>query len=172
MTFRLSNADLTLKLFISTFLLVLTMGYAIGLFFVEHQTSFSDEGVQEQFLGNENSEAAQELRYAKSANEMFVFMHNHILSMSLIFLALGGIFLFTSCPGRLKRFLLIEPFVAIVTTFGGIALVRYVSNQWSWLVIISGVLLFASYILIVSIIMRDLWFADNGGRNENVSASS
>jgi hypothetical protein len=169
MSFRLRDADITLKLFITAFLVVLTIGYAIGLFFVEHQTSFTPRGVQEQFLGND--ESAQEIRYAKSANEMFVFMHNHILSMALVFLALSGIFYFTSTSGKLKRFLMLEPFLAILTTFGGIALVRYSSDAWSWLVILSGVSLFASYVVMVGMILWDLWFQGNSAANQNLSRS-
>jgi hypothetical protein len=169
MNFRLRDADMTLKLFITAFLMVLTIGYAIGLFFVEHQTSFTPRGVQEQFLGND--ESAQEIRYPKSANEMFVFMHNHILSMALVFLALSGIFYFTSTSPKFKRFLMIEPFVAILTTFGGIALVRYSSDVWSWLVVISGVLLFVSYVVIVGMILRDLWLQGNSAANQNLSRS-
>jgi hypothetical protein len=169
MSFHLRNADITLKLFITAFLVVLTIGYAIGLFFVEHQTSFTPRGVQEQFLGNE--ESAQEIRYAKSANEMFVFMHNHILSMSLVFLALNTLFYFSSAPPKLKVVLMVEPFAAILTTFGGIALVRYVSDAWSWLVVISGVSLFVSYVVIVGMILRDLWLQGNSAANQNLSCS-
>jgi hypothetical protein len=170
MSFRLRDADITLKLFITAFLVVLTIGYAIGLFFVEHQTSFTPRGVQEQFLGND--ESAQEIRYAKSANEMFVFMHNHILSMSLVFLALNTLFYFSSTPPKLKVVLMVEPFAAILTTFGGIALVRYLSEGWSWLVILSGVLLFTSYVVIVGMILNDLWHRSTDEMNQESLRSS
>lgn len=170
MNFRLRDADMTLKLFITAFLVVLTIGYAIGLFFVEHQTSFTPRGVQEQFIGNE--ESAKEIRYPKSANEMFVFMHNHILSMSLVFLALNTLFYFTSAPPKLKVVLMVEPFAAILTTFGGIALVRYSSDAWSWLVVLSGVLLFASYVVIVGMILNDLWHRSTNETNQKSSRSS
>lgn len=159
MNFRLRDADMTLKLFITTFLFVLTTGYAIGLFFVERQTSITPVGVQEQFLGNERDATATEMKYAKSANEMFVFMHNHILSLSIIFFSVGGIFYFSSAVSeRVKAFLLVEPMLAILTTFGGIALVRYVAEELSWLVIFSGVSVFACYSLMVVLIVKELWF--------------
>jgi hypothetical protein len=159
MSFQLRNADTTLKLFITTFLVVLTIGYAIGLFFVEHQTSLTATGVQEQFLGNDTAENQPELKYAKSANEMFIFMHNHILSLALIFFIVGGIFYFSSgVSASVKQFIMLEPLIAILTTFGGIALVRYVSPLFSWLVLFSGISLFLCYCAMVFFVLKELWF--------------
>lgn len=156
MTFRLRDADTTLRLFITTFLVVLTMGYLIGLFFVEHTSSMSSVGIQEQFRGT--AENAAEIKYEKSVNEMYVFLHNHILSLSLVFLSLGGIFYFSSIVSEgVKRFLMVEPLIAIVTTFGGIALVRFVSPMLSWLVMISGASLFICYVVMVFLILKELW---------------
>ncbi len=158
-TFHLRNADPTLRLFITAFLLVLTAGYAIGLFFVDHTTSFTSQGIQEQLLGNENSAIQPEIKYAKSVNDMFIFIHNHVLSLALVFFAVGSIFYFSSIVSeRVKCFLMVEPLVAIVTTLGGIVLVRYVSPHFSWLVIISGASLFLCYAVMLVLIIKELWF--------------
>lgn len=158
MRFRLRDADQTLKLFITTFLVVLTFGYVVGLLFVDHATSLSAKGIHEQFLGNEGSEGMGDLKYPKSTNEMFTFMHNHMLSMALVFFAVGGIFYFSSILSeKAKRLLLLEPFIAVVITFGGIALIRYVSPSLSWLVMISGASLFACYCTMVVVIVMELW---------------
>ena len=159
MTFRLREADATLKLFLTLFIAVMSAGYLIGLFFVEHTTSLSSQGIQEQFLGSANVQTIQEMKYAKSANEMYVFLHNHILSLSLVFFALGGIFYFSSLVSDgVKKFLIVEPFIALVTTFGGIVLIRFVSPLFSWLVLLSGVSLFVCYCVMGYLILRELWF--------------
>jgi len=159
MTFRLRDADTTLRLFLTAFLVVLSIGYAIGLFFVEHATSISSQGVQEQFLGSDNTGMLEDMRYAKSAHEMYVFLHNHVLSLSLVFFALGCVFYFSSIvSGGVKTFLMVEPFVAVATTFGGIALIRFVSPLFSWLVFVSGVSLFVCYCVMGYLILRELWF--------------
>lgn len=159
MTFRLRDAGPTLRLFLTSFILVMTVGYLIGLFFVEHATSLSSQGVQEQFLGSAHGGSDQEMKYAKSANEMYVFLHNHILSLSLVFFALGGIFFFSSLASEsVKKFLIVEPFVAVVTTFGGIVLLRLVSPLFSWLVLVSGISLFLCYGIMVVLILKELWF--------------
>jgi ABC-type polysaccharide/polyol phosphate export permease len=159
MTFRLRDADATLRLFLTSFIMVMTVGYLIGLFFVEHTTSLSSEGIQEQFLGSGNTESDLEMRYAKSANEMYIFLHNHILSLSLVFFSLGGIFYFSSLvSGGLRKFLMVEPLLAVATTFGGIALVRFVSPLFSWLVLVSGTSLFLCYGVMVFLILKELWY--------------
>lgn len=158
MNIRLRDANPTLRLFLTAFFIVLTIGYGVGLLFVEHTTSLTLQGVREQFLGNEGSGSTEELRFAKSAHEMFVFMHNHILSLSVVFCIVGGIFFFSSLVSeRTKRFLMIEPLAAIVTTFGGMALVRYVSPDFSWLVIVSGASLFLCYGIMVGLMLYELW---------------
>jgi len=159
LNFKLRNADKTLRLFLTTFIVVLTVGYGVGLAFVEHSTSFSSQGIQEQLVGNGHLEDVEEIKYAKSVHEMYVFIHNHVLSLSLVFFAVGSIFYFSSIVSeRLKRFLMVEPLAAVVTTFGGIALVRFVSPFYSWLVLASGLSLFVCYFAMVILIAKELWF--------------
>lgn len=156
--FRLRDAGKPARLFITAFLLTVTAGYAVGLFFVEHSTGFSPGGVQTQFLGTTEDSPSAEMRYEKSAREMFVFIHNHVLSLGLVFFAIGGLVLLCGgLPPRLRAVVAVEPFVAIATTFGGIVLVRYISPVFSWLVMLSGVSLFVAYSLAVVLILRELW---------------
>ena len=158
MTYRLRDADAGLRWMITLFLTVVSTGYAVGLLYVDHTSAMSANGVREQFLGTPSGVVATEVRYAKSPGEMFTFIHNHVFSMALLFfmlaLLLHGTGVFSPAW---KRFLMIEPFVAIVTTFGGIALVRYVSPLFSWLVLLSGVSLAGVYVLSVSAIMAEMW---------------
>jgi hypothetical protein len=161
--FRLIDLDQTGKLLVTSFLVVLTLGYGLGLFFVEHRTSMTASGVEHQFLGTPEYEAAAEIQYAKSPTEMLVFLHNHVFSLSLVFFAVGTLFYFSALPSPFwKRFLLIEPFAAIITTFGGIALIRYVSPLFSWLVIVSGVSIACCYVAMTVIILKDLWWPARG----------
>jgi ABC-type amino acid transport system permease subunit len=158
LAWRLRDADRTLRLFITAFLLVLTVGYTIGLLFVDHTTSGTARGLSEQFRGTPETSTATELKYAKSADEMYIFLHNHILSLSLVFFAIGIIFYFHSMrSGLLKDFLMVEPFAAIVTTFGGIWMMRFVSEYFSWLVLLSGISMVGCYVSMVMLILKELW---------------
>ena len=158
LAWRLRDADRTLRLFITGFLLVLTVGYTIGLLFVDHTTSGSTRGLSEEFRGTPENSGAAELKYAKSADEMYIFLHNHILSLSLVFFAVGAIFYFHSIrSGLIKDLLIAEPFAAIVTTFGGIWLMRFVSEYFSWLVLLSGISMVGCYVSMVVLILKELW---------------
>ncbi|MBI1807769.1 MAG: hypothetical protein HYR76_12035 [Ignavibacteria bacterium] len=153
---RLCNADSTLRLFITTFLILLTSGYAIGLLFVDHTTSGTPRGLAEQYRGSPENTA--EIKYAKSIDEMYMFLHNHVLSLSLVFFTVGGLFYFSSIVGHaVKKFLMVEPIIAIATTFGGIWLMRFVSELFSWLVIISGVTMVGCFLIMITLILWELW---------------
>ncbi len=157
-SWHLCHADNTARLFITAFLIVLTAGYAIGLLFVDHTSRSTPTGLEEQFRGTEQQTQSEELRYEKSEDEMYIFLHNHIFSLSLIFFAVGGIFYFSSMVGNpIKTFLITEPFMAIITTFGGIWLMRFVAPGFSWLVLISGTLMVGCYIAMVILILVELW---------------
>jgi len=155
-TLRLRDADPTLRLFITLFLVLLTAGYAVGLAFVDHTTSAAPSGIEQRFLGSD--ENAEEITYPKSPSEMYTLVHNHVFGLSILFLILGGIFYFSSLVGPgLKRFLMVEPLVGIATTFSGLALVRYVSPAFSWLVIASGLSVGICYAAMVLLILAELW---------------
>ena len=155
---RLRNANKTLRLFITAFLLLLTSGYVIGLFFVDHTTVGTLKGLTEEYRGTPESASSAELKYAKTVDEMYIFLHNHILSLSLVFFAVGAVFYFSSIvPESMKTFLMVEPIVAIGTTFGGIWLMRFVSELFSWLVIISGITMVGCYVVMVILILWELW---------------
>ena len=157
-TWRLRDADRTQRLFITAFLVLLTCGYGIGLLFVGHITATTPQGITQQYLGTPENLQATEIRYAKSLQEMYTVLHNHILSLALVLFAVGGIFYFTSIPRSIfKDTLIIEPFVAIATTFGGIWLTRYVSAYFSWLVFVSGISMVGCYLVMVIVILKELW---------------
>lgn len=157
-SWTLKRADPSLRLFITSFLVLITIGYTIGLLFVDHTTQGTHQGLIEEYRGTPENRETVELQYAKSVDEMYIFLHNHILSLALVFFTVGGIFYFSSIvsPG-IKKFLIVEPFVAIATTFGGIWLMRFVSEYFSWLVIVSGFSMVGCYTIMVIFILKELW---------------
>ena len=158
-SWRLRDADRTIRLFITAFLLVLTAGYSIGLLFVDHTTSGTPAGLSAEFRGDEGggAGAAGEMKFGKSPREIYTFLHNHIFSLSLLFFCVGAVFYFASVPRGLKTFLIVEPFAAIATTFGGIWLLRFVHPGFAWLVIVSGISMVGCYLLMLALILIELW---------------
>lgn len=144
------------KLFIAAFVVVLTVGYVTGLTFVRQTDSDSPEGIEENYLGNEEVEDAEVMKFEKGAREMLTIIHTHILSMSFIFFLLGGLVSMTSLPKKLKSFLMVEPFVSILLTFGGIWLLWMGYDWMKYIVMFSGILMTVVYFLGVLAVLRDL----------------
>ncbi len=137
----ISSLSKSVKWFIAAFVLVLNIGYFSGLLFVQQTDSTHPDGLVENYNGNEDLEEVKVMKFKKSSREMLTIIHTHILSMSFIFFLLGGVLSLTSLPSKLKTFLLVEPFVSILVTFGGIYLVWTGVFWMKYIVIFSGTLM-------------------------------
>jgi hypothetical protein len=134
---------------LAAFLIVIATGYTLGAFFVEHTTDLRPDGIAERYIGTENMgidpmtlPPERELQYEKTPAELLNITHTHMISLALVFLAVGGIFLFASgIPAWLRATLVLEPFLSIILTFGGMYLLRYYSPAWSVLIAVSGTLM-------------------------------
>lgn len=144
------------KKFIAAFVIVLSVGYFTGLTFVRQTESVSPIGLEENYLGNEEVEDATVMKFKKGEREMLTILHTHILSISFIFFLLGGLVAITSIPSKLKAFLMIEPFVSILLTFGGIYFMWKGVLWMKWIVIISGTLMTLVYVLAAGAVLMQL----------------
>tara|TARA_R110002167_G_scaffold11308_11_gene50151 strand:- start:704 stop:1204 length:501 start_codon:yes stop_codon:yes gene_type:complete len=145
-----------LKIFVGIFVVVLSIGFYTGLLFVSQTSTTSPSGVEENYLGNETDEAADLMKFKKSEREMLTIIHTHILSMSLIFFLLGGLVWLTRFPKKLKLFLTIEPFVSVLLTFGGIYLLWLGLPYMNYIVILSGILMTATYTFSAILVLYQL----------------
>jgi hypothetical protein len=130
-----------IKLTIISFLVVLSIGFFGGLSFVNNTTSMSSSGVESHFLGNEEDENATQLKFKKSKREMLTLIHNHLLSLSVIFFLVALILNTTSLNKSWKLIFMIEPFLSLVITFGGLYFMWLGFTWVKYLVIISGILM-------------------------------
>ncbi len=146
-----------LKLLITAFLFILSIGYYSGLLFVNNTTATNPKGIQENYLGNENDELATKMKFKKSKREIISIVHTHILSMAMIFFFVGLLFLTTQLNYKLKLILIIEPFVYIILTFGGIYLLWKGFTMLKYIIIISGSIMTLSYTTMVVIIIKQLY---------------
>lgn len=145
------------KALIGAFIITLSFGYYTGLRFVMENTSNTTKGIEEQYLGNESDENAEEMKFKKSEKEIITMVHNHVVGMSMIFLALGSIMLITSINKKIKKILIIEPFLSIIFTFGGIWLMWSGVLWMKYIVMLSGILLTLSYTFSVILIGSQLF---------------
>jgi hypothetical protein len=146
-----------IKLFIGVFIIVLSVGYFTGLLFVNETSSTYPNGIEENYLGNEDDENAEIMKFKKGEREMLTIIHTHILSMSFIFFLLGGILAVTSIHKKLKLFLMIEPFLSIILTFGGIYFLWIGVSWMKYVVICSGILMTITFSIGTALVFWQLF---------------
>lgn len=150
-----------LKKLITAYLITVTIGLSLGLYFVNHTTSMTPSGTVERFRGSEIDESDDFVipeNYPKPISELLVTTHNHILGFSFIFGSLGLIFFFNDrVRGFWKSFLIIEPFVSIIVSFGSIWLMRFVHPGFVYITIISAILIYLSFYIMAAVSLVDLW---------------
>ena len=81
----LSQLPKDFRILVCCFVIVLNIGFFTGFNFVRVSTSLSTSGIEENYLGNEEDEDAEIMRFKKSEKEILTLIHNHILSLSLVF---------------------------------------------------------------------------------------
>ena len=161
------------RMSILAFLVTLSFGYFIGLMYVEKTTQFSSDGIDENYNGNEQIDSDFEdynydsefnedsltdtIKYKKSEQEIITIIHTHVISFSLIFLALGALLCLTNFPIKLKKILIIESFISIILTFGGIWLLWKEITWIKYIVMISGILLTITFIISTLLIVIELF---------------
>ncbi len=147
-----------LKLLCFLTVINLTIGVGVGLYYVGYTTHYSSTGTSEHFAGSKVSDDFDiPDKYPKPFSELLNTTHTHVISMTFIFLIIGSIFYFNSIiTGAMKTILIVEPFISIIVTFGGIWLVRFIHPGFSYLVILSGILLYLSFFIMASIIFYEL----------------
>lgn len=145
-----------IKLFIGTFVIVLSIGFYTGLLFVSQTGADAPAGIEENYLGNEQDEDAEVMKFKKSEREMLTIIHNHILSMSFIFFLLGVLVWLTRLPKKLKLFLTVEPLLSVLLTFGGIYFVWTGVFWMKYVVLFSGILMTATFVVSSLLVLHQL----------------
>ncbi len=150
----LQTLDKNLKKILIYYLITLGVGFSLGVLYVYLNSEFSSSGMIEQYLGN-NDEWKPKL--PKTLQDLVSHTHEHITMFSIIFLSLGLIFLYNNTiKGFWKRFLMLEPFVSIIITFGGFFMIRYVTTSFSYIIMISSLLMYICFYVMLFISLYEL----------------
>jgi len=155
----LTTLDLRIKRLLTLFLVVLTIGITTGLIYLSLTTGSKISGIEEHYKGSViKDEFDIPDKYPKTVHNLLLTTHNHLISLSIIFLIMGGIFSFsTSIKSEvLKSFLIYEPFFSIILTFGGIWGIRYLHPLFLWVVIVSGIIMYSSFYIMAFISVFEL----------------
>ena len=153
----LSTLPKEIKIFIASFVIILSIGFFTGLFFVNETSSASSPtGIEENYLGNENDGNAEIMKFKKSEREMLTIVHTHVLSMSFIFFLLGILVWMTKLSKKVKLFLTVEPFFSVILTFGGIYLLWTGILWMKYVVIFSGILMTLTFAASAIVVLYQL----------------
>ncbi|MBT8387074.1 MAG: hypothetical protein KJO12_06645 [Ignavibacteria bacterium] len=160
MEFKLYNLENKIKLFLSVVILTLSIGVLTGLVYLYNTTNLSSSGTIQRLSGSsETSDFDIPDSYPKPISELLITTHNHIIGFSFIFFIVGGVFYFNSIViGFWKSFLMIEPLISIVITFGSIWLIRFVSTDFVFVAIVSSSLIYISFFIMIVIVLHELIF--------------
>ena len=159
----LTQLSSNVRYFLLGFIVCLTIGVTVGLVYVWKTTSMSPAGASEHYSGSVVSgDLDIPEKYPKSVESMLLTTHTHVISFAMIFLVLGGIFSLNSLiKGSLKTFVIIEPFITVLGTFGSIWGMRYLSSVYSYLSIIFGVMTYFTFYFMVGVVLYDLILKKN-----------
>lgn len=162
----LSSFPKEIKIFIGAFIIILSIGFYTGLLFISQTSTATPTGIEENYLGNEEDEDAEVMKFRKSEREMLTIIHTHILSMSFVFFLLGGLVWMTKLPKNLKLFLTVEPFVSVVLTFGGVYFL-WIGILWmKYVVIFSGILMTATFTISSVLVLYQLFIRPTTNHND------
>ncbi len=150
------------KMLILAFSICLFVGVTVGLVYVYATESPTAAGTIEHYRG---SDVAKDFdipeKYPKSFKGMLLITHTHVIAFAIIFLILGQLWTMNSIiVGWWKSFFLVEPFVSVLITFLSLWGIRYVSDSFSYLSIVFGILTYGSFYFMVLIIMSEILISD------------
>ena len=143
-----------LKNLVVPFILVLSIGYFVSILLVDHTSSLSPIGIEENYLGNESKDPQVIYKFKKTKYQIYNLLHSHIISMSIIFFITGLLLLITDLNYYFKMFLIIEPFVSILITFGGIYLLWNGVTWMKYVIFISSTIMAIVFLISCYIILR------------------
>ena len=151
---KLAFLSRELRMLVVFFVLTLNIGFFTGINFVKVTTSFKAMGIQANYLGNEEDENAEVMKFKKTERDILTLVHNHILSLSIIFFLLAILLHMTTVKEPWRSFLMLEPFVSLVLTFGGIYILWKGVTWFKFVIMISGLFMILSIVTSSLIVLK------------------
>jgi hypothetical protein len=151
---RISSPVRALALWLT---IVQVVGYTTSLLFIHHTTGMTPPGVAEHYRGSDSTAAEAVMQFPKTYSEMLTITHTHLLSMAAIFAFSGIALALCERPSiAWRRGLIVEPFIALLVSFGSMWLMRYVDARFSWLLSLSSGLMAATFYVQSWFVLREL----------------
>ena len=154
--YYLRNLPKPIKTLLILFCTVMVFGYSTSMYLVYSTTEMQPFGIEENYLGNESDEQAKILKFEKSSKEMASTVHNHLFSLAMIILILSAMLYFTRTASKIKHFLMVEPMISLLITFGSMLLLWQGIIWMKYVLFLSGLFLHGSILLILLFNFKEL----------------
>lgn len=139
---------------------VQAVGYTVSLIFVYHTTRITPAGAVARYRGTDPAAAeaaGAAMQFPKPLGELLLSTHTHIATMALMFAVSGLCFALCTWPSeRWRRLLIVEPFVAILVSFGAIWLMRYTDPRFVWLLFVSSTVMAVTFYFQTAVVLWEL----------------
>ena len=155
--FFLKDLEQSIKCFLIAFLITITAGICTGLGYIYYTTNIAADSISERYAGTIVKEHEIPENFPKSIQNMIQTTHEHVNSFAIISFMIGVIFYFNSIiNGKLKTFLMIEPFISTIITFLSLWLIRFINTSFAYLVILSSTLMYLCWFVMIGVAMYEL----------------
>lgn len=177
--FSLRGASVEIKLLITSFLMLASFGVVVGIVNYQVRTGLTasgsaawyrgalangggpDTGENRRIDGDDGHGAglseAQGLD-AKTPLELLDATHPHLFNQALLFFLLGHLLALCSLSRRLKNTLFVGGYLGVAVDTASPWLIRYGGAGFAWLQLMGHVLLVATFLGMVVLPLRDMWF--------------
>lgn len=150
---ELKNLPSMIKIWLSLFIIVMGLAYCLSVLNIYAHSGMTLKGVADRYAGNE-----AEMIYPPEFKEIALTSHTHMGAMGIMFFVMSLPFIFTSTvPRWLKKFVLVDAFVAVVIANSSFWLIRYAGRPWAVLMMLSGMLLGIASFFMVTIPLYEMW---------------
>ena len=129
------------------FILTISLGYGFGLRYLYLTTGANSTDLQENYLGNENDEEAEEMKFRKTEKSLLTFLHDHLFALGVVQLIMSFFLFCSKTPRKLKSFLIFEPFVSLLVTFLGIYVLWLGVEELKYVILVSGTLFHLTFVV-------------------------
>lgn len=157
--FTLANANVSTKVLLSLFLVVVLMGLAVAILQYEDRAQFSSRGAVEWIRGNEGDLAATEIKPEKTYRELLALTHDHAFALPMLLFVLLHIVALTSIGERAKIAIYVAGFLSLVLSLAGPWLVAYAGEGFEALLRAAGFGLTATIGVSGVVSLHEIWFA-------------
>jgi hypothetical protein len=136
---------------------VQAVGYTTALVNVWATTRMLPLGIVARYRGSDPGSTEGAMQFGKSFGEMLALTHTHLLAMAAIFAFTGAAVALCEVPSEARRrFLIAEPFAALLISFAAMWLTRYADPRFAWLLAASSTVMALTFYAQTLLVLAEL----------------